>query len=149
MKNESTSKLIDAIIEKIGELLPIYLQDPADMAISGGIAAVVLIEEDGTVNAKIFGESKLKGRDCFRVAWTKASQTWITGMKTGEFEKKIFSGELADTVYGISMPDMIGWMGGQPITLKDGTKLSAGFSGIRGENDLDIVVKAVAAVDTK
>jgi len=146
MKNE---KIVDAIVEKVGELLPVYLQDEADRSISDGHAALVIIEEDGTVSGKIFGASRLRARDSFRVAWTKASQVWITGMKTGEYEKKIFNDEISDTVYGISMPDMIGWQGGQPITLKDGTKLSAGFSGIRGINDLDIVIKAVAAVDTK
>ena len=147
MNNESTSKIVDAIVEKVGELLPVYLQDEADRSISDGHAALVIIEEDGTVSGKIFGASRLRARDSFRVAWTKASQVWITGMKTGEYEKKIFNDEIPDTLYGISMPDMIGWQGGQPITLKDGTKLSAGFSGIRGINDLDIVVKAVALVD--
>ena len=45
--------------------------------------------------------------------------------------------------------NMIGWEGGQPITLKDGTKLAAGFSGIRGFNDLEIVVKAVAKAEVQ
>jgi glc operon protein GlcG len=49
------------------------------------------------------------------------------------------------------MPDMIGWEGGQPITLKDGTKLSIGYSGFRGTSDLEIVIKALkkANIDLK
>jgi uncharacterized protein GlcG (DUF336 family) len=147
MKNESAQKVIKAIVEKVEELLPGYLQDEADMSIANGNVALVLIEEDGAVHGKIFGTSKISGREAFRVAWTKASQVWITGMKTGEFEKKIFNDEISDTTYGIKMPDMIGWQGGQPVTLKDGTKLSAGFSGIRGINDLGIVTKAISLVD--
>ena len=148
MKNESTKKIIDAIVEKVEELLPSYLRDEADSSISNGNVALVIIEEDGRVHGKIFGTNKLRGRESFRVAWTKASQVWTTGIKTGEYERKIFNNEIPDTMYGISMPDMIGWEGGQPITLKGGTKLAAGFSGIRGFNDLGIVLKAVEIVDS-
>ncbi len=49
-----------------------------------------------------------------------------------------------ESTYGIVKPDLIGWDGGQPIRLQDGTVLSVGFSGI---NDLDIVIKAVAEVE--
>lgn len=148
MKNESTKKIIGNIVKNVEESLPVYLEDEADRSISNGNVALVLIEEDGTVNGKIFGSNKIRARESFRVAWTKASQVWITGIRTGEYEKKIFNDEISDAVYGISKPDMIGWEGGQPITLKDGTKLAAGFSGIRGVNDLDIVAKAVAKADT-
>ena len=45
----------------------------------------------------------------------------------------------------IELPDLIGWVGGQPIKIED-TLLSVGFSGFRGFNDLDIVQKAVQKV---
>jgi glc operon protein GlcG len=77
------------------------------------------------------------------VAWTKASQVWITGLKTGEYEKLAFAGQINEDDYGIIRPDYIGWEGGQPLTLSDGTKLSVGFSGFRGVSDLEIVVKAI------
>jgi glc operon protein GlcG len=147
MKNEPTKKIIHAIVDNVEELLPGYLQDEADRSIANGNVALVIIEEDGAVTGKIFGTNKIRGRESFRVAWTKASQTWITGIKTGEYEKKIFNDEISDAVYGISKPDMIGWEGGQPVTLKDGTKLACGFSGIRGFNDLGIVLKAIAKAD--
>jgi hypothetical protein len=52
-------------------------------------------------------------------------------MKTGEFEKQLFNGEIAEQTYGIKMHDLIGWEGGQPVTLADGSSLSIGFSGFR------------------
>ena len=81
MKNESTKKIIQAIVENVEELLPVYLQNEADRSISNGNVAVVIIEEDGSVAGKIFGTNKIRARESFRVAWTKASQVWITGIK--------------------------------------------------------------------
>jgi glc operon protein GlcG len=59
----------------------------------------------------------------------------------------VFSGEINEWKYGIHRPNFIGWVGGQPIVLKDGTQLSIGFSGFRGESDLSIVMKAVSQLD--
>jgi glc operon protein GlcG len=81
------------------------------------------------------------------VAWIKASQVWLTGMKTGEYEKKVYSGELSEGIVGISKPDLIGWEGGQPVVLKEGSKLFIGFSGFRGVTDLEIVLKAVEQLE--
>ena len=118
--------------------------NPLDKAISQGVSALCIIEQDGTIHGKMYGEDKNRMRHCFKIAWTKASQVWITGMKTGEYEKKVFNNEVDHGVYGILMPDFIGWEGGQPITLKDGTLLSIGFSGFRGTSDIEIVQRAVA-----
>jgi glc operon protein GlcG len=68
-------------------------------------------------------------------------------MKTGEYEKRLFNEEFDEKRFGIEKPDLIGWEGGQPIILKNGVKLSVGFSGFRGVYDLEIVVKAVAAME--
>jgi glc operon protein GlcG len=76
----------------------------------------------------------------------KASQVWITGMKTGEFEKKVFNNELNEKTFGIRRPDFIGWEGGQPVKLADGTILSIGVSGFRSISDLEIVVKAINSI---
>jgi glc operon protein GlcG len=58
----------------------------------------------------------------------------------------VFNKEIDEHEFGISMPDFIGWIGGQPITLKDGTKISAGFSGFRGISDIEIVLRALKAM---
>jgi glc operon protein GlcG len=81
------------------------------------------------------------------VAWTKASQVWLTGVKTGEYERMVFNKEVDENANGIEAPDLIGWEGGQPLVLKDGTVLSVGFSGFRGTTDLEIMVKALAIAE--
>ena len=45
----------------------------------------------------------------------------------------------------IELPDLIGWIGGQPMRIDDETQFSVGFSGFQGVNDLGIVEKAVKA----
>jgi uncharacterized protein GlcG (DUF336 family) len=134
---------IDCIVSCLGDLIPHYTSDPDDLCISNGNVAVCIIDEEGLVSGKIFGNNKIRSRESFRVAWTKASQVWITGLKTGEYEKLVYAGQIDEEAFGISRPDMIGWEGGQPVILKDGTRLSIGFSGFRGNSDLEIVLKAI------
>jgi glc operon protein GlcG len=67
-------------------------------------------------------------------------------MKTGEYERLVFTGKIDEHQFGILRPDFIGWEGGQPIVIDGGTKLAAGFSGFRGSSDLKIVQDAVAEV---
>jgi glc operon protein GlcG len=68
-------------------------------------------------------------------------------MKTGAFEKLAFNNEIDETTFGIERPDYIGWEGGQPLTLTDGTVLAVGFSGFRGVVDLEILVRALAEAE--
>jgi glc operon protein GlcG len=68
---------------------------------------------------------------------------WLTGVKTGEYEKLVYSGRAVPEQLGLAKPDLIGWEGGQPIVLDHEITISVGFSGFRGESDLDIVMKAV------
>ena len=138
---------IDKLLTEIEELVPFYMAIPEDYAKSKGVAAVCIICEDGQIFGKIFGTEKLKGKVSFGIAWTKASQVWITGYKTNEYEKMVFSDQIDYHDFGISMPDLIGYEGGQPITFRDGTKVSVGFSGFRGTSDLEIVLKALEKVN--
>jgi uncharacterized protein GlcG (DUF336 family) len=135
--------IIDKIISAVEQLIPEYIANPEDKKIYSGSTAICLILEDGQQFGKMFGADKNKTRNSFKIAWTKASQVWITGIKTGEYEKLVFNKQIDEHKYGISTPDLIGWEGGQPITLKDGTKLSVGFSGFRGISDLEIVDRAI------
>jgi glc operon protein GlcG len=120
---------------------------PEDYDISMGVVSVCIIDEKGQIYGKMFGNDKVRCRDSFKIAWTKASQVWITGYKTHEYEKLVFADKIDHHQFGINMPDMIGWEGGQPVTLQDGTKLSIGFSGFRGTTDLEIVLKAIEKAD--
>jgi uncharacterized protein GlcG (DUF336 family) len=134
---------IEKILLAVEKLMPEYMAIPEDKNISNGNTAICIITEDGQQFGKLFGTNKVRSRESFKIAWTKASQVWITGIKTGEYEKLVFNNQINEHQFGITRPDMIGWEGGQPITLKDGTKLSIGFSGFRGTSDLEIVVKAI------
>lgn len=143
MKQSQLESTINKIFESIEKQIPAYKDSLADWNISGGNVAVCIIDETGRIYGKMFGTDKIRQRSFFSVAWRKASQVWITGYKTGEYEKLVFSGQLDDRKFGIELPDLMGWEGGQPIQLDDETKISAGFSGFRGINDLGIVANAV------
>ena len=134
---------IEKLISYIEELVTEYMAIPEDQAKSKGVASLCIIGEDGQVYGKIFGTDKLRGRDSFKIAWAKASQVWITGMKTNDYERMVFTGQIDYHTFGIPLPDLVGYEGGQPITLRDGTKLAVGFSGFRGGSDLEIVERAV------
>jgi len=143
MKHIEKLEIIEKILKALDELVPVYLANPIDNAISKGGSAVCIIDDDGQIYGKLFGTDKLRCRETYKVAWTKASQVWITGYKTNEYEKLVFADKLDHHQFGINMPDLIGWEGGQPVTLKDGTILSIGYSGFRGTSDTEIVIKAV------
>jgi uncharacterized protein GlcG (DUF336 family) len=146
MQDPSVQSAVNRIIDAIDRLIPAYSSNPAD-AFADRNVAVCIIDGAGGVRGKIWGKDKIRGRQYFRLAWTKASQVWITGMKTGEYEKKLFNGEFDEGLYGIQKPDLIGWEGGQPVRLADGTIFSIGFSGFRGVNDLEIVARAMAEIE--
>ena len=55
----------------------------------------------------------------------------------------VFNKDVEENANGIEAPDLIGWQGGQQLTLADGKKLSVGFSGFRGVVDLEIMVKVL------
>jgi uncharacterized protein GlcG (DUF336 family) len=143
MKSMAIKKCCSELMDEIGRILPVYMQNPLDSVKTDGNVSVCIIDENGNVYGRMYGERKLTRRDTFKLAWTKASQVWITGMKTGDYEKLIFNNQVDETVLGIDAPDLIGWPGGQPVVLKDGAVLSIGFSGFRGEMDLDIAIQAL------
>ncbi len=147
MKQSPTLNLAEKLLENLEYLVPVYMEIPEDKAISNGGAAVCIICEDGRIVGKMYGTDQLRCRETFKIAWTKASQVWITGIETNEFEKLVFNEQIDYRQFGIKMPDMIGYKGGQPITFSDGTKLAVGFSGFRGTTDLEIVLKAVEKTD--
>jgi uncharacterized protein GlcG (DUF336 family) len=143
MANNNIQSTVNKIISSVEALIPVYLSNPDDKNIGNGNLAICIIDEHGEVHGKLFGTDQNRIRQSYKIAWIKASQVWITGFKTGEFETLAYAGKIDEDKFGISRPDYIGWEGGQPITLKDGTKLSVGFSGFRGTSDLEIVVKAI------
>lgn len=147
MKNNEIGMTINKLFDAIEKLIPEYMQNPEDKCISNGNLAACIIDEEGLVHGKMFGTDKPRLRQSYKVAWTKASQVLLTGVKTGEYEKMVFNKEVGENANGIEAPDLIGWEGGQPLTMKNGTKFSVGFSGFRGTTDIEIMVKAMDHVE--
>jgi uncharacterized protein GlcG (DUF336 family) len=143
MESQKLEAIIDKMFAEIENLMPVYMQKPEDRDIANGNVAVCIIAENGKVYGRMLGTNKPQLRQSYKVAWTKASQVWLTGVKTGEYEKMVFNGLVEENGNGIEAPDLIGWQGGQPLILPDGTMLSVGFSGFRGVIDLEIMVKAL------
>ena len=148
MSNSEMQDVVNKLFDEIEKLIPIYMEMPEEKNISMGNLAVCIIDDNGNVYGKMFGTDKPRLRRSYRIAWTKASQVWLTGVKTGEYERMVFNKEVAENANGIEAPDLIGWQGGQPLELKNGKKISVGFSGFRGVTDLEIMVKALAAAES-
>ena len=142
MTNEKLQLVINKMFEGITAQIPSYKTSEADWSISQGNVAVCIIDDAGNIYGKIWGTDKLRGRRYYDVAYRKASQVWITGYKTGEYERLVFTDKLNYKDFGIELPDLMGWEGGQPIQLDSETLISCGFSGFKGVNDLAIVKKA-------
>lgn len=147
MEKNETSLVIYKMFDVIEKLIPQYMEDPADKNISNGNVAACIIDEHGVVHGKMFGTNKPRLRQSYKVAWTKASQVWLTGVKTGEYERMVFNKQVGENANGIEAPDLIGWEGGQPLIMKNGAILSVGFSGFRGTTDIEIMVKALAVAE--
>ena len=114
MEPKALTTLIQTIIAAVEKRIPEYLAVEADRKLNDGNCALCIVDAAGGVHGKMFGTDKIRQRQCFRIAWTKASQVWITGYKTGEYEKLVFTGEVDEKQFGIIRPDFIGWIGGQP-----------------------------------
>jgi len=142
MTSEKLQQLINKMFENISARIPSYKNSEADWNISQGNVAVCIIDDSGNVYGKIWGTDKLRGRRYFDVAYRKASQVWITGYATNEYERLVFTDKINYKDFGIELPDLMGWQGGQPIQLDSGTRISCGFSGFKGVNDLAIVKNA-------
>lgn len=142
MKNPTISTQVEAIIAAVEKRVPVYNAEPRH-AFTKGNVAICIIDAEQNVYGRMFGTDRISMRKVYDTAWTKASQVWITGMRTRDYEQKVFNGEADYKDFGILPPDFVGWLGGQPVVLKDGTRLSIGFSGFTGEADLEIVVAAI------
>jgi glc operon protein GlcG len=146
MTTPDSSAIANQLIEEITRLVPEYLQDPVDLGMSAGNAAVAVITPCGAIHGRIFGDDKGRSRWVFGIANRKVMQVWSTGYATGRFEELVYSGKLDEGRFGINRPDFIGWLGGVPLLLDDGSLLAAAFSGFRGEKDVEIVERAALKI---
>lgn len=147
MNTEPLEKFVQKVFKDLEKRIAAYKESPEDWNISHGNVAICMITEEGNIYGKLFGDDKIRQRSFYKVAWQKASQVWITGHATGAYEEIVFGGTMDPEDSPIELPDLIGWVGGQPIELKDGTKLAIGFSGFRGFNDIAIVKEAIKKIE--
>jgi uncharacterized protein GlcG (DUF336 family) len=142
MSKLELQNVINEMFEYITLEIPTFKSSEMDWSISEGNVAICVINDAGDIYGKIWGNDKVRGRGFYDIAYRKASQVWITNMKTGEYEVEVFAGRINYKDFGIELPDLMGWKGGQPIQLDMKTRIYCGFSGFEGENDLSIVKRA-------
>lgn len=147
-ETQPLTQICQQIIEAATKLLPTYLQNHDDMQISKGNVSICIIDENGQVHGCMWGNDKGISRDTYQTAWRKASQVWITGIATGKYEELVYTNQIEWWKFGIMKPDLIGWEGGLPIEIGN-TKLALAVSGMRGESDTEMGLKAVAAVQSQ
>ncbi len=141
-----TPSIAERLIAEVIRLFPAYLAQQTKPYHQSGDAAVCVISPDGAVGGHIFGGDKARGRHCFGLATRKVMQVWATGYATGRFEELVYSGRLSEEPFGINRPDFIGWFGGVPLLLDDGTQIAAAFSGLDGASDVAIIEKAAESI---
>jgi uncharacterized protein GlcG (DUF336 family) len=147
MAEDAGSKIAERLVEEMAGLVPEFLRDPIDDKMSaGGNVACCVIDDTGRFHGRIFGTDKGKGRWCFGIVNRKAIQVWSTGYAIGRFEELVYAGKLDESAFGVSRPDLIGWSGGVPLLLENGSLVAAAFSGFRGEKDVEIVERAAAKI---
>src|SRR5438105_3353667 len=103
MQKPELKQLIDKMLDSLSKQIPSYSTSEADWKNCQGNVAACIIEDDGTIYGRIWGNDKLKGRRYYEVAYRKASQVWITGHATNDYEKKVFADELNYKDFGIEL----------------------------------------------
>ena len=146
MERPDLAKWAERLFFAIERLLPRYRLVAVDASVNDGNVAVIVIGPAGDVHGRFFGTDRIRQRDTAGIAWRKASQVWLTGVATGEYERRVYSGEVEWWRLGVMKPDLIGWEGGLPVRLGDGSLIAVGLSGFRGETDVAILKEAFAAV---
>jgi hypothetical protein len=149
MKESSVAAFSKMFFVEVEKLVSEFRKDKIDFGVNEGNAAVFVMGPDGEVFGRTFGTDRPKCRDTATTAWKKVSQVWLTRIATGEYEKKVYNGDVAWYSFGIMKPDLIGWEGGIPGILSDGTEVALGFSGFRGEKDAELLEKALQMVGGK
>ena len=146
MNRPDLRELTDRLFAEIERALPKYAAVAEDAAVNAGNTAVIAIGPAGDVYGRFFGTDRVRLRDTAGTAWKKAGQVWLTGVATGEYERRVYNGKVEWWKLGVMKPDLIGWEGGLPVPLVDGSTLALGFSGFRGETDVALLREALAAI---
>ena len=146
MSQADLQDLTGRLFAEIERLLPKYGAVAEDAAVNANNTAVIAIGPAGDVYGRFFGTDRVRMRDTAGTAWKKAGQVWLSGVRTGEYERRVYNGEVEWWKIGVMKSDLIGWEGGLPVRLADSSQLALGFSGFRGETDVALLREALAAI---
>lgn len=127
-------------------LIPQFLENPNDFGIAQGNLCCLVMDESGNVVGKHWGDDKVKQRNSAKVAWQKVMQVWLTDTPTYTYEQQVYAKQKNWWEFGIPLPELIGWEGGLPARLADGTKIAIAFSGFYGDKDAELIRKAGATL---
>lgn len=142
--SHNAAEIFQQLLDEVGKLFPEFDANPTDHAICGGNGAALILDAQGNWYGRMYGTNPDKQRQTSRVAWQKVTQVWATNVATGVYEEMVYSKQLNWWEFGIPLPELIGWRGGLPARLADGSRVAIAFSGFRGEIDCEILIRAVA-----
>jgi len=60
----------------------------------------------------------------------------------------VYTDQISEKKFGLSRPDLIGWLGGVEGKTQQGDRLILAFSGVRGEHDVGILKQAAENLKT-
>ena len=136
-------EILSSLAAALERHLPEFLSDPEDFAIAQGNLVFVAISEKGQVFGRFWGTDPVRQRGSANVAWAKANQVKLTRTPTGAYERDVWAGRRNWWEYGIPLPEFIGWEGGLPATLEDGTFVALALSGLRQDKDCALLLRAL------
>ena len=144
--NEKFQTLCNSIASEVGRLLPEILKTPEDLAIGNGNCVLCMMNAAGDTVTKMYGSNPIRQRQVAQIATKKALQVWLTKKATGAFETLVYTHQVDEDKIGIPRPELIGWLGGLEAKTLTGERLILAFSGVRGEQDQDILRQAAASL---
>jgi len=132
------------LIEAIGRHARSFLEVQDDFDIARGNLVFVAVDATGRVQGRYWGDDPVRQRESAMVAWSKVNQVKLTRTATGLYERLVYAGRKNWWEYGIPLPQFIGWEGGLPAVLADGTFVALALSGLRQDKDCELLSRAVA-----
>ena len=140
--------LCNSISDEVARLLVEVLKAPEDFKASDGNCALCIMNAAGETSMRLYGNNPVRQRQTAFNAHKKALQVWLTGYATGTFEKLVYTDQVSEKQFGLSRPELIGWLGGVEAKTQSGERLILAFSGMRGEQDVGILHQAAEKLKT-
>src|SRR5690348_5770369 len=132
MNIEEFQSLCNNIADEVALQLAEVLKTPEDFKASEGNCALCIMNAAGETCMHLYGDNRVRQRQTAFNAHKKALQVWLTGYATGDFETLVYTNKISEKQFGLSRPELIGWLGGVEAKTSSGERLILAFSGVRG-----------------